>query len=269
MRHITGGERADSRPPGTNSSRMVVSVRVDATSYADAVCRVKQWVHERSSRYVCACNVHMVMEAYDDPEFQETVNGADLVTPDGMPLVWALRLMGIRTAARVYGPRLMLELCHVAESDKIGIGLYGSTDRVLARLEVALMQRFPGLNIAFSQSPAFGSALSLRHDAQKIRESGAGILFVGLGCPKQERWMSLQVGQIHATMVGVGAAFEFIAGTKPQAPRWLQKFGLEWTFRLFNEPARLWRRYALNNPRYVALLIRQLIRRPGDRQYNS
>lgn len=244
------------RPP---ESRRIIDVRVDATSYPDAARRVEGWARKGESRYVCACNVHMVMEAHDDPTFAEVVNGADLVAPDGVPLVRVLRLMGVRHATRVYGPDLMLALCGMAERESIPIGLYGGAPDVLERLQLRLRERFPELPVAYAYSPPFGPSPEEVGDVASIRDAGPRVLFVALGCPKQERWMAEHRGRVPAVMVGVGAAFDFIASAKRQAPRWLQTAGLEWAFRLATEPRRLWRRYALHNPRFVALVTRQLL----------
>ena len=249
------------RGPGELESRAVLDVRVDATSYAHATRCVIGWARGGASRYVCACNVHMVMEARDDPSFRDVVNGADLVTPDGMPLVWALRLMGVRSATRVYGPTLMLEVSAAAERSAVPIGLYGGSQSVLTRVRERLRERFPDLNVAYAHSPPFGPHDDERADLEAIARSGVRILFVALGCPKQERWMARNRDHVPAVTLGVGAAFDFVAGSKPQAPGVLQRTGLEWAFRLATEPRRLWRRYAVHNPRFVALLTRQLLRR--------
>jgi N-acetylglucosaminyldiphosphoundecaprenol N-acetyl-beta-D-mannosaminyltransferase len=239
-------------------SRRIVSVRVDATSYAEASDQVARWAIDGESRYVCACNVHMVMEAHDDPTFRDVVDGADLVTPDGMPLVWALWAMGVRDAKRVYGPSLMIALCESAERQGIPIGLYGGTDDVLGKLVDRIAERFPGLRVPYAHAPSFDDEADVRTDLDAIREAGVRILFVALGCPKQERWMARHRGQVPAVMVGVGAAFDFLSGAKRQAPAILQRAGLEWAFRLASEPRRLWGRYAVHNPRFLALLARQL-----------
>jgi N-acetylglucosaminyldiphosphoundecaprenol N-acetyl-beta-D-mannosaminyltransferase len=203
----------------------------------------------------------MVMEAHDDPAFRDVVNGADLVTPDGVPLVWALRALGVRHASRVYGPDLMLALCEAAEREKIPIGLYGGAEPVRSSLEAELRRRYPDLLIAYAHSPAFGAGDEDGPESDRIRAADVGILFVALGCPRQERWMATQAGRIPAVMVGVGAAFDFLSGSKPQAPRALQKAGLEWAFRLASEPRRLWRRYTIHNPRFITLLAMQLIKK--------
>jgi N-acetylglucosaminyldiphosphoundecaprenol N-acetyl-beta-D-mannosaminyltransferase len=243
-----------------NVAHHIVGMRVDATSYVEATARVLAWARGGESRYVCAATVHMVMEGYDAPAYQATVNGADLVTPDGMPLVWALRRLGVTGQQRVYGPDLALAVCEAAAATGIPVGLYGGTDEALAALQTVYRQRFPELQIAYAWSPPF-RALSAEEDAaavDEINRSGARILLVGLGCPKQEQWMAAHRGRVRAVMLGVGAAFDFHSGRVRQAPRWMQGAGLEWLFRLVMEPRRLWRRYFKHNPRFVWLFWRQL-----------
>jgi N-acetylglucosaminyldiphosphoundecaprenol N-acetyl-beta-D-mannosaminyltransferase len=244
------------------SSRVILGTRADCTTYDDAVRRVLHWASTRESRYVCVSNVHVTMEAYDSPEYRAIVNGADLVTPDGMPLVWALRLFGLRAASRVYGPTLTGHILARAARDGVPVGFYGGTRDVLGRMIEVSRARYPQLQVAYTHAPPFRT-LSEEEDlavVDDINASGARILFVGLGCPKQERWMAAHQGRIHAVMLGVGAAFDFLAGTKPQAPAWMQRVGLEWLFRLATEPRRLWRRYLYHNPRFVALLTGQYVR---------
>jgi N-acetylglucosaminyldiphosphoundecaprenol N-acetyl-beta-D-mannosaminyltransferase len=245
------------------SSRQILDIRVDATSYEDATGRILNWARRGESRYVCVAVVHTVMESHDSPEFRRMVNAADLVTPDGMPLVWGLRMQGCPGASRVYGPDLTLHVLREAAGEGIAVGFYGSSDEILPQLLARMKELFPGLRVTYSYCPPF-RALTPEEDSRVIEEiarSEARILFVGLGCPKQERWMAEHHGRIRAAMIGVGAAFDFLAGAKPQAPRWMQDRGLEWLFRLMTEPRRLWRRYLLNNPRFVALFLGQLLRR--------
>jgi N-acetylglucosaminyldiphosphoundecaprenol N-acetyl-beta-D-mannosaminyltransferase len=235
-------------------------MRVDATAYDDAVSRILEWGGERRGRYICVATVHMVMEGYDDRNFQRIVNEADLVTPDGMPLVWALRLLGVAGATRVYGPDLLPAVCQEAAERGVPVGFYGGTPEVLQRMVAEVRRRWPSLPIGYTWSPPF-RRLTPDEDAEvvaRINESGVRLLFVGLGCPKQERWMAEHRGRSTVVMVGVGAAFDFLAGTKQQAPRFLQRIGLEWFFRLATEPSRLWRRYLYHNPRYLGLFARQL-----------
>lgn len=239
----------------------ILDMRVDATNFGGAVARVLDWADRKESRYVCVATVHMVMEAYDDPTFRQLVNAADLVTPDGMPLVWSLKLLGTRDHERVYGPELTPRLLAAAESANVPVGFYGSAPGVLIHLLERVRQAYPRLQVMYAESPPF-RPLTLREDEEvvrKINESGARILFVGLGCPKQERWMAGHRGNVQAVMLGVGAAFDFLAGTKPSAPRWMQNAGLEWLFRLLTEPRRLWRRYLKHNPRFAFLFILQLL----------
>jgi len=239
----------------------VLGVRIDSTDYASATRQILDWAHEMESRYVCAANVHMVMEAYDSPMFQRIVNGADLVTPDGMPLVWMLRAKGRSGQGRVYGPTLMLQVLEAAVREGIPVGFYGGSWLVVTALSERMKARLAGLSVAFVHSPPFRS-LTPEEDTQvveQIRASGARILFVGLGCPKQERWMAEHRGRVPAVMLGVGAAFDVYAGLKRQAPGWIQAIGLEWLFRLFQEPGRLWRRYLYHNPRFVVLAIADLL----------
>jgi N-acetylglucosaminyldiphosphoundecaprenol N-acetyl-beta-D-mannosaminyltransferase len=193
------------------------------------------------------------------------MNAAGLVTPDGMPLVWGLRLLGARHATRVYGPDLTLHILGAAGRQGVPVGFYGAGPATLDRLCARLRERFPSLSIAYACSPPF-RPLTPEEDRQvtrEIGESGARILFVGLSTPKQERWMAAHHGKVPAVMLGVGAAFDFLAGVKPQAPRWMQSAGLEWLFRLCSEPRRLAPRYLRQNPRFVRLFAMQLMGRRG------
>jgi len=242
-------------------NRHVLGMRVDATDYDDATRRVVAWARERESRYVCVANVHMAMEAYDSDKFRRIVNEADLVTPDGMPLVWMLRKLGKPDQERVYGPELMLRVCEAAAREGLPVGFYGGAQETLDKLVASVKMKYPTLEVAYSCSPPFRQ-LSPDEDSRIVEEinvSGARILFVGLGCPKQEMWMASHRGRVQSVMLGVGAAFDFHAGRVPQAPAWMQRAGLEWLFRLITEPRRLWRRYAKHNPRFVLLATMQLL----------
>lgn len=243
------------------TSRHILGMRVDATSYEDAARRIANWARAGQSRYVAVATVNNVMEAYDSAEFRRVMNEADLVTPDGMPLVWGLRLLGVGRATRVYGPDLTPVLLKTAEQEAIPVGFYGAAPEVLAKLLTRVRRRFPHLRISYAYAPPF-RPLSAEEDAQvveNIERAGVRLLFVGLSTPKQERWMAAHRGRIPAVMIGVGAAFDFLAGVKPQAPQWMQRAGLEWLFRLSTEPRRLWRRYLKHNPRFVVLFGRQLL----------
>lgn len=239
----------------------VLGVQINVTDYVGLVAHIIDWARKERSEYICAANVHMLMEAYDSPAFREMVNHADLVVPDGLPLVWMMRINGIRNQQRVYGPALMLRVLAAASLEKIPVGFYGGKPEVLDLLIRRMQTRFAGLNVAFSLSPPFRE-LSREEDeeiARSINKSGVRVLFVGLGCPKQEIWMAEHRGKVRAVMLGVGAAFDFHAGTKLQAPVFMQKLGLEWLFRLSSEPRRLWKRYLYHNPRFLALAAADLL----------
>ena len=238
----------------------ILGVSIHATSYKAAVTQITSWAEMNESRYVCVANVHMVMEAYDSRSFMQVVNDADLVTPDGMPLVWAMRRLGIPDQERVYGPELMLKLIEASAQNSIPIGFYGSSPKVLESLANGIKEKYHSIDLTYSFSPPF-HPLSEEEDTRIINEinsSGVHILFVGLGCPKQERWMAQHKGKIFSVMVGVGAAFDFHAGAKPQAPICMQQRGLEWVYRLFKEPRRLWKRYLYHNPRFMLLVLNQI-----------
>jgi N-acetylglucosaminyldiphosphoundecaprenol N-acetyl-beta-D-mannosaminyltransferase len=243
-------------------SRYVLGMRVDATTYEDASERVLRWANEGRSAYVCVANVHMTMESYDSPEFHQIVNGADLVTPDGTPLVWVLRALGVTGASQVRGADLVTSVAEQAACEGVPVGLYGGTPELLKDFVCLLEESFPEIRVACAISPPF-RPLTLEEDAAftlEISSSGARILFVGIGCPKQERWMAAHKGKIPAVMIGVGAAFDIHTGRVRQAPRWMQRTGLEWVFRLLMEPKRLWRRYVKYNPRFIGLILMQLAR---------
>jgi N-acetylglucosaminyldiphosphoundecaprenol N-acetyl-beta-D-mannosaminyltransferase len=249
--------------PAAQPRPSVLGMHVDAVCYERAVRLIGGWCREERPRYVCVANVHMVMEAQAAPELLQAINGADLVVPDGMPLVWVLRRRGYALPDRVYGPTLMLELCAWASRTGVPVGFIGATPDVLEQLAARLAARFPDLAVAFTHSPPFGARVppADASTAAAVRTSGARLLFVGLGCPKQERWMAANAASLGAVMVGVGAAFDFHAGTLRQAPAWMQRRGLEWLFRFAMEPRRLWRRYVYNNPRFAAQVLREEFQR--------
>jgi len=223
------------------------------------------WAEQRQSRALFFAPVHMIMEAVDDPAFLARLNAADMVNPDGMPVVWALRALGEKRAQRVYGPDTTMAMLAAAENSGVPVGFYGGNQAVLDALLAVVRARHPKLNIAFYESPPF-RALTPEEDlavVNRIATSGARLLFVGLGCPKQENWVIEHRGRIPAVMLAVGAAFDFIAGSKPQAPRWMMRSGLEWVFRLATEPRRLAMRYLKHNPRFVFMLLRQLLAGTG------
>jgi N-acetylglucosaminyldiphosphoundecaprenol N-acetyl-beta-D-mannosaminyltransferase len=244
----------------------VVAVGISKTSYGEVVELCRFWAQERKinplsrARYICVTSVHGIIMAQDDAGVARYLNEADIATPDGMPVVWALRSFGHSKQQRVYGPTLMLEICRSAEVNGHRIFLYGGREDTLPVLFEKLIDRFPRLRIAGSYSPPF-RALTEEEDLEicrSITDSGADIVFVGISTPKQEKWMYEHRSRFPGvTMIGVGAAFDFHAGRTKQAPSWMQRNGLEWLFRLSSEPARLWRRYLLITPRFIPLWARQ------------
>jgi N-acetylglucosaminyldiphosphoundecaprenol N-acetyl-beta-D-mannosaminyltransferase len=237
----------------------VTGTRVSMTSYEQVVRLCGEWAHSKligRSRYICVTSVHGIIASRDNRELARALDEADVVTPDGMPVVWAMRSFGVKQQQRVYGPTLMLHLCEAAARDGLRIFLYGALPGTLIDLGRRLCERFPGLQITGCYSPPFRplteeEELDVR---AKVEASGADILFVGLSTPKQEKWMRAHRDILAGlTMIGVGAAFDIHAGRIRQAPGWMQKNGLEWLFRLLVEPARLWRRYVLVTPRFLPL----------------
>lgn len=240
----------------------ILGTTVHPTTYHDATALILYWVARAESRSVCLANAHMVMEAYDDPAYQAAVNDADLVAPDGMPLVWILKLLGHGLQDRVYGPTLTLQVLEAAAMRDVPVGFYGASSDVLTAMITKFRRRLPGLDIVYACSPPFRDQTRDEDEAdvRDIKASGARILFVGLGCPKQERWIHQHKGRVRAVMLGVGAAFDFHAGAIPQAPSWMQDRGLEWLFRFCIEPRRLWKRYLRHNPRFALFSTLQLLR---------
>lgn len=243
------------------AKQTIVGVNVSATSYDEVLGYCREWIEARPAvpppaKYICVTSVHGVMTAHEDAGLQKIFNQADIATPDGMPLVWALRSFGYRAQQRVYGPTLMLRLCEQAAARGHRVFLYGGREETLPVLRARLLERFPRLCIAGEYSPPFRS-LTVEEDERvtgMIRASQADLVFVGISTPKQEKWMFAHRSSLPGSvMLGVGAAFDFHAGRVRQAPEWVQRAGLEWLFRLTMEPARLWRRYLLTTPRFLPL----------------
>jgi len=239
----------------------LLGTRVHAVSLELCVERMVSWAMHAESRYVCACNAHSLVSARLDTDFANALAQADLCVPDGAPVAWRLRGRGFAYQARVSGPDVMLRCCARAAEAGLPVYFYGSTAERLGRLILALRTRFPALRVAGAYAPPFRS-LSAAEDAQvqrAIAESGARMVFVGLGCPKQEAWMQAHRGALPVVMLGAGAAFDFLADVKPRAPLWMQRAGLEWLHRLCSEPRRLWRRYLITNTLFIAWSLRELL----------
>jgi len=238
----------------------ILGVRVDAVDYAAAVERIAEAAVNRRPLAVSALAVHGIMTGVLDPVQRIRLNNFDLVVPDGQPVRWALNLLhGTRLDERVYGPTLMLQMCEWAAAHEAPIFLFGGTGDQLAALGQRLLPRFPGLRIAGTRPSAFRRLTAAERDqlVAEIRGSGAALTFVGLGCPRQEVWAYENRDALSMPLLAVGAAFAFHAGQLSQAPQFMQDRGLEWFYRLAREPRRLWKRYALLNPLYLALLFAQ------------
>lgn len=239
----------------------VLGVGVSAIDLGQAVTIIESWIASRQARYVCITGVHGVMESQRDDQLKEIHNQAGLVTPDGMPLVWLSRLNGHRHVDRVYGPDLMLACCERSVARGYTHFFYGGGDGVPEQLAGRLGMRYPGLRVVGTCSPPFRALTAEEDDAivNRINEANPDIVWVGLSTPKQERWMHRHRHRLQApVMVGVGAAFDFHAGLKRQAPYWMQRSGLEWLFRLLSEPRRLGPRYLVNNPAFVWRVCQQM-----------
>jgi N-acetylglucosaminyldiphosphoundecaprenol N-acetyl-beta-D-mannosaminyltransferase len=240
----------------------ILGVGVSPLTMRQALDAVDQWIARHEPHYVCVTSVHGLMESQRDDGLRRIHNAAGLVTPDGMPLVWVSRLKGFHQVERVYGPDLLLALCRHSTRAGYRHFFYGGGPGVPERLATNLARRFPGLCVAGAYAPPF-RALTPEEDArivQIVNDANPDIVWVGLSTPKQERWMAAHLGRVRApVMIGVGAAFDFHAGLKKQAPRWMRRSGLEWSFRLLMEPRRLWSRYLVNGPLFLSLLFLQAL----------
>lgn len=231
-------------------------------SIGEVVNRVAGWIDRNRHTYICITGAHGVIESGHSKQVLQAHQAAGLVVPDGMPLVWIGRLLGKNMTERIYGPDLFLALCKMAEQNKWKIFFYGTTGETLTRLQKQIAAKYPAISIVGSLAPPFRPL----HTSEEIKyikiidASGAHIVFVGMSTPKQEIWMLRHVKKMQANvLVGVGAAFDFVAGTKRQAPAWMRKTGLEWLFRLLQEPKRLWRRYLIVNTQFIARAFWQLL----------
>ena len=248
-----------SRPPAIQRTN-VLGVGISAVNIPQALDTIDRWITTGEQHHVCVTGVHGVMESQRDERCRLIHNRAGMVTPDGMPMVWLSRLHGHRHVRRVYGPDLMLACCERSERTGYRHFFYGGAEGVPELLAERLRRRFPRLTVAGTCSPPF-RALSAEEDAELVRRINDGapdIVWVGLSTPKQEKWMYDHLGRIRApVLIGVGAAFDFHAGLKKQAPLWMQHSGLEWFYRLSTEPRRLWRRYLVNNPAFLWRILLQ------------
>jgi N-acetylglucosaminyldiphosphoundecaprenol N-acetyl-beta-D-mannosaminyltransferase len=237
----------------------ILGIHIDAINMGQALETIGGWLARRESHYVCVTPAHVVMDCRRDPGLRAVINNSGLTTPDGMSIVWLLKLRGFRNVGRVSGPDLMTAVCRVSETRRWRHFFYGGAPGVAEALAGRLRTGFPKLQIAGSYCPPFRplSAVEDRDAVDRINASNADIVWMGISSPRQDAWMAEHIGKINApVMIGVGAAFDFLSGRKRRAPRWIQRAGMEWLFRLASEPRRLWRRYA-QYPLFVALALLQ------------
>ena len=247
----------------------VLGVRVHMLQMPETLRTLEGWIRERAGcRYIVATGMHGIMEARRNPDFKDILNSADLFVPDGISLIWTARARGMRARKRVCGSDLMWEFFKLAELKGYRNFFYGDTEDTLERLTVRLKENFPNLQIAGVHSPPFRAATG-EEDAQDVRminESGADVVWVGLGLPKQERWMFKQRNELNVpVLVGVGAAFKFLSGDVRRAPAWVGDHGMEWLWRLVQEPRRVWRRVLFDAPRFAGHVI---LESSGLRKYD-
>lgn len=252
-------------PEGTQIRKVpVFGVGLSVTDYAQATDAILDAAKRRESFGVSALATHGLMEAVADEPLRRMLNDFELVTPDGQPVRWAMNaLEGAGLRERVYGPDLVGQVCAAAERDGVSVYLYGSTPDTCARFADELRRLHPRLEIADIQPDRFREASPEEDaaDVARINASGAGVVLVGRGCPRQERWVGQHRGRVHAAMLAVGAAFDYYAGTLQRPPAWMQRWGLEWLFRLSREPRRLFKRYLVYNTRFLARFARALFER--------
>jgi N-acetylglucosaminyldiphosphoundecaprenol N-acetyl-beta-D-mannosaminyltransferase len=246
----------------------ILGVRVHAQRFPDAVHTLHAWAEGPARRYVCACPVYTLMLCREDPAVRNAVQGADMIAADGMPVVWEQRRRGGPQAERIYGPDLMLALCNLTAGEAISHFFWGGKPGVAERLAECMTARFPGLRVAGAHSPPFRpiGPEPDREAIERINATPASIVWVGLGSPKQDLWMAQHRPALNAPLlIGVGAAFDFLSGAKRQAPHWMRQRGLEWLFRLAQEPRRLARRYLVYNPRFMLAVLAERRRWRGTR----
>ncbi len=258
------------RTNGYLPSLQVLKFRITTLSFEEQALLILRWARRRQSKMVCLANVHMLMEAYWSQEFSSVLDKADMIASDGMPLVWVLKAMGVATQQRVAGMDLFFRLCELTSLCNVGIFFVGSQREVLEKMRVRLTQDYPNLKISGMEPLPFRPLLDSENKAliEQINNSGAGIVLVCLGCPKQEYWMAEHLGKIKAVMLGVGAVFPVYAGLQKRAPRIIRDNGAEWAYRLIQEPRRLWPRYRKTIPPFLYLATHQVISQLRSQIFN-
>jgi N-acetylglucosaminyldiphosphoundecaprenol N-acetyl-beta-D-mannosaminyltransferase len=239
----------------------VIALKVSIIDFNSYVERIKVLAQGKTSSYICVANAHMTIEAHSDSSFAEVVNNANLVSPDGLPLTWALRLIHGIKQERVAGMDLLPDLLSIAESNKWGVYFYGGSEELGQKSREYVKKHYPKLANAHFESPPFRELTEQEEleCIERINASGANLVFVVLGCPKQEKWMARMKGKINSVMIGVGGALPVLVGVQKRAPKWMQKAGLEWFYRLKQEPRRLFKRYLVTNSIFLILLMRDIL----------
>ena len=243
-------------------TQSVIGFPVTAESFETKVDTMLGWAQQRLSKVVCVANVHMLIEAKHHMGFASILHRADMLTPDGMPLVWLTSWISNRRQERVAGMDILFSLCHKATEKNVSLFFLGSTPTILDRMQQRLNREFPELPIAGMEDLPFRPLTYEEDEAliHRLNNSGAGIVLVSLGCPKQERWMPAHKNKVNAVMIGIGGVFPVFAGAQKWAPAWVRKNGLEWLYRLLQEPRRLWKRYAKTIPLFLWLASKQLVK---------
>jgi bacterial polymer biosynthesis proteins, WecB/TagA/CpsF family len=247
----------------TGERKKLINIAITTGSYSGFIDDLIMLGKSKVSSYVCVANVHMCIEAVDDPQFANVVNNADLVTPDGIPIAKSMKLLYGIHQDRVAGMDLLPDLLRQCEQRELKVFFYGGTDALKSATEKYIANHYPELNVAGFHTPPFRTLTSEeeRTVVQHINDSEANFIFVVLGCPKQEKWMANMKGRISACMVGIGGALPVMVGQQKRAPKWMQTNGLEWLFRLIQEPKRLLKRYAYTNTKFIYLLAREKLKR--------
>ncbi|MDH3679843.1 MAG: WecB/TagA/CpsF family glycosyltransferase [Acidimicrobiia bacterium] len=259
--NASGGAKSGRHPATYGEKVDLFGVGITVTDYDDATDRILEAARARTSYAVSALAVHGLMEAVDDEELRDQVNRIDLVTPDGQPVRWAMNaLHHTGLTDRVYGPDLTWLVIEAAAKEGIGIYLFGSTEETCLAFAEEIVRRYPTVIISDIQPDRFRDATEIEDaaDTARINKSRAGLVLVGRGCPRQERWVAAHRGRVNAAMLAVGAAFDYGAGTLGSPPPWVQRVGLQWLYRLVQEPSRLWRRYLVTNTKFVVRFGRAL-----------
>jgi len=240
----------------------IISLGVNHINFSESLELVTEWALKKRASYVCFANVHMIIEAYKDSSFLEKLNNADLVLADGKPVAIACKILRHKKQERISGMDFTPRLLDIANEKKLSIFIYGSTHDVINAARVKIISLYPDTYFAGAISPPFRqlTAEEIENDIEKINQSGAHLVLIALGCPKQEKWMSENSGKINSVLLGIGGALPVIAGTQKRAPEWMQNLALEWLYRLIQQPGRLFKRYVYTNSYFLFLLARDWIK---------